>query len=176
MVVESAPQALLSIKDVSKAFPGVKALDRVSLEVSAGVVHGIVGENGAGKSTLMKILSGVYEKDSGEIVYEGQVIDKITPIEIHETRPGHYLPGTEPGEHDDGRGEHLPGEVQRVGWEARRARQGPRPPRQHRLQGQHPQADGSRRWLVDRRRIGPVIRAIEAATDPLFRRAGLVLE
>ena len=81
MVVASAPQALLSIKDVSKAFPGVKALDRVSLEVSGGVVHGIVGENGAGKSTLMKILSGVYEKDSGEIVFEGQVIDKITPVE-----------------------------------------------------------------------------------------------
>jgi ribose transport system ATP-binding protein len=76
-----APQALLSVKDVSKAFPGVKALDRVSLEVSRGVVHGIVGENGAGKSTLMKILSGVYEKDSGEIVFEGRVIDKITPIE-----------------------------------------------------------------------------------------------
>ena len=73
--------ALLSIKDVSKAFPGVKALDHVSLEVSGGVVHGIVGENGAGKSTLMKILSGVYEKDSGEIVFEGNVIDKITPVE-----------------------------------------------------------------------------------------------
>ena len=59
MVVASAPEALLSVKDVSKAFPGVKALDRVSLEVFGGVVHGIVGENGAGKSTLMKILSGV---------------------------------------------------------------------------------------------------------------------
>ena len=81
MVVATAPQALLSIRDVSKAFPGVKALDRVSLDVTGGVVHGIVGENGAGKSTLMKILSGVYEKDSGEIVYEGRVIDKITPIE-----------------------------------------------------------------------------------------------
>jgi ABC-type sugar transport system ATPase subunit len=81
MVVASAPQALLSIKDVSKAFPGVKALDRVSLEVTGGVVHGIVGENGAGKSTLMKILSGVYEKDSGEIVFEGRAIDKITPVE-----------------------------------------------------------------------------------------------
>jgi ribose transport system ATP-binding protein len=81
MVDGSAPQALLSIKDVSKAFPGVKALDRVSLEVTGGLVHGIVGENGAGKSTLMKILSGVYEKDSGEITFEGRVIDKITPIE-----------------------------------------------------------------------------------------------
>ena len=81
MVVTSAPQALLSINDVSKAFPGVRALDQVSLEVFGGVVHGIVGENGAGKSTLMKILSGVYEKDSGEIVFEGHVIDKITPFE-----------------------------------------------------------------------------------------------
>jgi ribose transport system ATP-binding protein len=81
MVVAGAPQALLSIKDVSKAFPGVKALDRVSLDVTGGVVHGIVGENGAGKSTLMKILSGVYEKDSGEIVFEGNVIEKITPLQ-----------------------------------------------------------------------------------------------
>jgi ribose transport system ATP-binding protein len=81
MVVAGAPQALLSIRDVSKAFPGVKALDGVSLDVTGGVVHGIVGENGAGKSTLMKILSGVYEKDSGEITFEGRVIDKISPIE-----------------------------------------------------------------------------------------------
>jgi ribose transport system ATP-binding protein len=81
MVVGNTPQALLSIKDVSKAFPGVQALDKVSLEVFGGVVHGIVGENGAGKSTLMKILSGVYEKDSGTVTFEGRVIDKITPIE-----------------------------------------------------------------------------------------------
>jgi ribose transport system ATP-binding protein len=81
MVVGSTPQPLLSIKDVSKEFPGVKALDRVSLEVTGGVVHGIVGENGAGKSTLMKILSGVYEKDSGEVVFEGRTIDTITPLE-----------------------------------------------------------------------------------------------
>jgi len=81
MVVASAPPALLTINDVSKAFPGVKALDHVTLEVRPGIVHGIVGENGAGKSTLMKILSGVYEKDSGEITFEGNVIDKITPVE-----------------------------------------------------------------------------------------------
>jgi len=81
MAVAAPAQPLLTITDVSKAFPGVKALDRVSLEVSGGIVHGIVGENGAGKSTLMKILSGVYEKDSGEIVFEGRTIDKITPLE-----------------------------------------------------------------------------------------------
>jgi ribose transport system ATP-binding protein len=77
----SAAQAILSIRDVSKAFPGVKALDRVSLEVFPGAVHGIVGENGAGKSTLMKILSGVYEKDSGEVVFDGASIDRTTPQE-----------------------------------------------------------------------------------------------
>ena len=81
MADEPAGTSLLSVKDVSKAFPGVKALDKVSLEVRGGVVHGIVGENGAGKSTLMKILSGVYEKDSGEIIFEGRQIDKTTPVE-----------------------------------------------------------------------------------------------
>jgi len=72
---------ILSIKDVSKSFPGVKALDRVSLDVKRGIVHGIVGENGAGKSTLMKILSGVYQKDSGTIIFDGQIIEHTTPHE-----------------------------------------------------------------------------------------------
>ncbi len=72
---------ILSIKDVHKSFPGVKALDNVSLEVRAGSVHGIVGENGAGKSTLMKILSGVYEKDSGTVAFDGQTVERTTPVE-----------------------------------------------------------------------------------------------
>jgi ribose transport system ATP-binding protein len=72
---------ILKIKEVSKAFPGVNALDRVSLEVFRGSIHGIVGENGAGKSTLMKILSGVYQKDSGEITFDGNKIENITPIQ-----------------------------------------------------------------------------------------------
>jgi ribose transport system ATP-binding protein len=73
--------AILKFREVSKAFPGVQALDRVSLEVFRGTIHGIVGENGAGKSTLMKILSGVYQKDSGEIVFDGTKIEHITPIQ-----------------------------------------------------------------------------------------------
>lgn len=66
--------ALLSMQNISKAFPGVKALDQVSLDVQAGEIHAIVGENGAGKSTLMKVLSGVYPygQYDGEIVYSGQ--------------------------------------------------------------------------------------------------------
>ena len=73
---------ILSIRNVNKSFPGVKALNDVSIEVHRGVVHGIVGENGAGKSTLMKILSGVYRKDSGEIYFDGKNIDKTTPIQM----------------------------------------------------------------------------------------------
>ncbi|NHB75642.1 multiple monosaccharide ABC transporter ATP-binding protein [Rhodobacter calidifons] len=65
---------LLEMREISKVFPGVKALDRVSLTVEAGEIHAICGENGAGKSTLMKVLSGVYPHGSydGEIVYDGQ--------------------------------------------------------------------------------------------------------
>jgi len=66
--------ALLSMQNISKAFPGVKALDRVNLDVQQGEIHAVVGENGAGKSTLMKVLSGVYPHGhyDGEIVYEGE--------------------------------------------------------------------------------------------------------
>jgi len=70
---------ILSIRDVSKSFPGVRALDGVSIDVRRGTVHGLVGENGAGKSTLMKILSGVYEKDGGTVVFDGQVVERTTP-------------------------------------------------------------------------------------------------
>jgi ribose transport system ATP-binding protein len=72
---------ILSIIDVCKSFPGVKALDGVSIDIQRGVVHGIVGENGAGKSTLMKILSGVYKKDSGAVTFDGETIDSTTPVQ-----------------------------------------------------------------------------------------------
>lgn len=74
-------EAILSIKDVCKSFPGVKALDQVSFDVRRGTVHGIVGENGAGKSTLMKILSGVYQKDSGTIIFDGETVKTTTPVQ-----------------------------------------------------------------------------------------------
>jgi len=57
---------------ISKAFPGVPALKGVDLAFNKGEVHGIVGENGAGKSTLIKILTGVYQKDSGNTLINGQ--------------------------------------------------------------------------------------------------------
>lgn len=72
---------ILVIENVCKEFPGVKALDRVSMTIPKGTVYGLVGENGAGKSTLMKILSGVYKKDSGKVIFDGEVIENTTPIQ-----------------------------------------------------------------------------------------------
>ena len=66
---------LLQMVDISKSFPGVKALDKVSLTVQKGTVHALMGENGAGKSTLMKCLFGIYNKDGGHIYLEGKEID-----------------------------------------------------------------------------------------------------
>lgn len=68
---------LLEMREITKEFPGVKALDQVSLKVEEGEIHAICGENGAGKSTLMKVLSGVYPAGSydGEIVYEGEAAE-----------------------------------------------------------------------------------------------------
>jgi len=63
---------LLQIKNVSKEFPGVKALDGVSLNVRAGTIHSLMGENGAGKSTLMRCLFGIYNADSGEFILDGE--------------------------------------------------------------------------------------------------------
>ncbi|MGP9804005.1 multiple monosaccharide ABC transporter ATP-binding protein [Paracoccus sp. NSM] len=69
--------ALLQMQRISKSFPGVKALDDVSIDVAPGEIHAICGENGAGKSTLMKVLSGVYPTGSyeGQITYDGEVVD-----------------------------------------------------------------------------------------------------
>ena len=66
---------LLQMVDISKSFPGVKALDNVSLNVHKGTVHALMGENGAGKSTLMKCLFGIYAKDGGHIYLDGKEID-----------------------------------------------------------------------------------------------------
>ena len=70
---------LLQTEDISKSFPGVKALDQLKLEVKPGEVHAIVGENGAGKSTLMNILSGVYSPDSGRIIFDLEEVTFKSP-------------------------------------------------------------------------------------------------
>lgn len=70
----SEKEYILEMKGVSKSFPGVKALDNVSLKVKKGTVHALMGENGAGKSTLMKCLFGIYSPDSGEIFFDGKQV------------------------------------------------------------------------------------------------------
>jgi len=73
--------ALISVQQLCKSFPGVRALHDVCFELDAGEVHALMGENGAGKSTLMKILAGVYRKDTGEIRYNGERVDFSSPRE-----------------------------------------------------------------------------------------------
>lgn len=70
-----ANEFILEMNNISKEFPGVKALDDVTLKVRAGTVHAIMGENGAGKSTLMKCLFGIYKPDAGEIILNGNKIN-----------------------------------------------------------------------------------------------------
>ena len=74
--------ALLEMRNITKEFPGVKALDGVSLTVRPGTVHALMGENGAGKSTLMKCLFGIYAKNAGTIVLDEH---PITAAGIPET-------------------------------------------------------------------------------------------
>jgi len=82
----SAPPAsidgpVLALRGVSKSFPGVRALTDVSFDVHPGEVHALLGENGAGKSTLIKIVSGVYPPDAGEIAVEGKLVRFLSPRE-----------------------------------------------------------------------------------------------
>ena len=70
---------ILTMKGIDKSFPGVHALDHVDLEVRKGEVHALMGENGAGKSTLMKVLTGIYTKDSGTITFEGKEVEFSNP-------------------------------------------------------------------------------------------------
>jgi ribose transport system ATP-binding protein len=72
------------MKDIDKSFVGVHALKGVSLEVKKGEVHALMGENGAGKSTLMKVLTGIYSKDSGTITYEGKEVEFTNPKDAQE--------------------------------------------------------------------------------------------
>jgi ABC-type sugar transport system ATPase subunit len=72
---------LLTVRNVSKSYPGVQALDAVSFSVAPGVVHALLGANGAGKSTLIKILSGSVSRDSGEIVFDGTSVALSNPHE-----------------------------------------------------------------------------------------------
>jgi ribose transport system ATP-binding protein len=79
-MVSQDKDVLLSVKNISKRFPGVQALSSVSLDFCSGEVHVLMGENGAGKSTLMKVLAGIYEPDKGEIIFEGNPVRIDNPL------------------------------------------------------------------------------------------------
>jgi len=72
-------EVIVSMRGICKSFPGVRALDNVDFELKSGEVMALLGENGAGKSTLVKILSGVYERDSGELEILGKSYGNLTP-------------------------------------------------------------------------------------------------
>jgi len=72
---------ILSVNNIVKTFGGVKALDHITLNIRKGEIHCLAGENGCGKSTLIKIVSGVYQQDSGEVVIDGKTYSHIKPVE-----------------------------------------------------------------------------------------------
>src|ERR1700722_19411441 len=73
--------AILACRNISKRFPGVQALQDVSVDFRAGVCHALMGENGAGKSTLGKILAGLYKADSGEVLLNGAPVSFSGPLD-----------------------------------------------------------------------------------------------
>ena len=79
---------IIELRDISKSFPGVKALQGVQFDVRAGEVHALLGENGAGKSTLIKIMSGVYQPDEGTILVDDQVTRFDTPFAAQRSAAG----------------------------------------------------------------------------------------
>ena len=80
-------ETIVSMQGICKSFPGVKALDNVHFELRSGEVMALLGENGAGKSTLMKILSGVYTRDSGTVEIFGKAYDDLRPPSPPTTPP-----------------------------------------------------------------------------------------
>jgi inositol transport system ATP-binding protein len=80
-VVTKVTEYILELENITKEFPGVKALDNIQLKVKKGTVHGLMGENGAGKSTLMKIIFGIYTPDKGTIKFKGKELKVSGPKE-----------------------------------------------------------------------------------------------
>lgn len=87
-MADATAEPLIRLRGISKRFPGVQANDNVDLDLYRGEVHALLGENGAGKSTLVKILYGFYQKDAGEIQFEGQLVAIGSPREAKDRRIG----------------------------------------------------------------------------------------
>ena len=72
---------LWELREVSKAFPGVQALDDVSLSIKAGEIHALIGENGSGKTTLAKCMAGVHQPETGQLLHEGEPVELFHPFD-----------------------------------------------------------------------------------------------
>ena len=79
--IKKTKEKILELKNITKIFPGVTAVDDVTFEVNAGEVHALVGENGAGKSTLMKVMAGIHIPEKGSISYKGEKIKLKNPLD-----------------------------------------------------------------------------------------------
>jgi len=99
---------ILEAKGISKTFPGVKALDNVSLTLRSGCLTALLGENGAGKSTLMNIIAGVFPADAGEVRLAGEVVQFSNPREAREAGIAMNLSGVESRFASDRGGKYLP--------------------------------------------------------------------
>lgn len=75
-------ESILVVDNVTKTYPGVKALDQVSLEFRKGEIHALVGENGAGKSTIIKTIAGAIKPDSGSVLFDGKDLTQMKTSEI----------------------------------------------------------------------------------------------
>lgn len=78
------PEYILELREITKLFPGVRALDRVDFQLKAGEIHALMGENGAGKSTLIKVITGVHQPDMGEIILDGKKVSFKSPREARQ--------------------------------------------------------------------------------------------
>ena len=74
---------VVELRDITKTFPGVKALNHMQLNVKPGEIHGLIGENGAGKSTLIKVLTGVHLADEGDVLVNGEKQQTIFYVSAH---------------------------------------------------------------------------------------------
>ena len=72
---------ILELKNITKIFPGVKALDKVNFQLKAGEIHALMGENGAGKSTFIKVITGVHHAEEGEMYVDGNHVDFKSPLD-----------------------------------------------------------------------------------------------
>ena len=97
-------QPILELRSITKKYPGVVALDDVSLSFYRGEVHAIVGENGAGKSTFIKVITGAIQPTKGEIWFEGKKLENNNPQKALEMGD---LSGIEPPQGSDGGGKHF---------------------------------------------------------------------